>query len=238
MRQPAHFCGVYSLKPTDRRISTRGHIPEVPGMSKCIRQMMTVGCFARSVEDLQLCFSVIAGADDLQPDVPPVPLDAPSSKSLPDLKIAWMDGWEEVPVFSEIKVAIQSVAQTLTQAGAKVQRWKPENLDLAEMFRVCNQVTAFNNVYAQPQDRHTALRAIAFMFREATQGEKALRNFSSLSKWIKPSIRGMYGCAQCLQLQLLLIAQVELRLKSMAEGFPIFSHQAVIHCHLPLQGIL
>ncbi len=64
VRQPAHFCGVYGLKPTDRRISTAGQIPEVPGMPVCIRQMMTVGCFARSLEDLKLCFSLIAGADD------------------------------------------------------------------------------------------------------------------------------------------------------------------------------
>lgn len=182
MRQPAHFCGVYSLKPTDRRVSTRGHIPEVPGMPKCIRQMMTVGCFARSIEDLRLCFSVIAGADPLQPDIPPVPLDTPSSKSLQDLQISWIDSWDEVPVFSEIKAAIESVAQTLTQFEANVQRWQPENLNLAEMFRVCNQITAFNNVYAQPPNRDTNLRALGFIFREATQGEKALRNLNNLSQ--------------------------------------------------------
>lgn len=182
MRQPAHFCGVYSLKPTDRRVSTRGHIPEVPGMPKCIRQVMTVGCFARSIEDLRLCFSVIAGADPLQPDVPPVPLDMPSGKSLPDLQIAWMDGWDEVPVFSEIKAAIQSVAQTLTQSGANVQRWQPANLHLAEMFQVCNPVTAFNNIYAQPHDWNSVRRALSFMFREATQGEKTLRKLNNLSQ--------------------------------------------------------
>jgi amidase len=75
VRQPAHFCGVYGLKPTDRRISTAGQIPEVPGMPLCIRQMMTVGCFARSLEDIRLCFSLIAGADVRRPDVPPIPLD-------------------------------------------------------------------------------------------------------------------------------------------------------------------
>ena len=75
VRQPAHFCGIYGLKPTDRRISTAGQIPEVPGMPLSIRQMMTVGCFARSLEDIRLCFSLIAGADLRRPDVPPIPLD-------------------------------------------------------------------------------------------------------------------------------------------------------------------
>jgi amidase len=182
MRQPAHFCGVYSLKPTDRRVSTRGHIPEVPGMPKCIRQVMTVGCFARSIEDLRLCFSVIAGADPLQPDVPPVPLDTPSGKVLSDLQIAWMDSWNEVPVFSEIKVAIQSASQILAQSGENVQRWQPKNLNLTEIFQVCNQITAFNNAYAQASDLDTARRALPFMFREATQGERSLRNLSNLSQ--------------------------------------------------------
>jgi amidase len=55
IRQPAHFCGVFGLKPTDRRVPTTGHIPEVPGIPRCIRQMLTVGALARSVEDLHLC---------------------------------------------------------------------------------------------------------------------------------------------------------------------------------------
>ena len=61
-RQPAHFCGIYALKPTDRRISTLGMIPETPGMPYCLRQMITVGCFGRSIEDVRLSFSIVAGA--------------------------------------------------------------------------------------------------------------------------------------------------------------------------------
>jgi amidase len=122
VRQRAHFCGVYGLKPTDRRFSTAGAIPETPGLPYCLRQMMTVGCLARSLLDLKLCFSLIAGADPRRPDVPTTPLDTPSGKALPDLKIAWLEEWTEVPVDPEIRKQIGAIAHALTQAGAQIER--------------------------------------------------------------------------------------------------------------------
>ncbi|WP_143288300.1 amidase, partial [Calothrix rhizosoleniae] len=133
VRQPAHFCGVYGLKPTDRRISTAGTIPEVPGMPICLRQMMTVGCFARSLEDIRMCFSLIAGADPRRPDVPPIPLDISSGKSWQNLKIAWIDEWLEVPVSRETKTAMATVAHKLAQTGAQIERWLPENFDISHI---------------------------------------------------------------------------------------------------------
>ncbi|MDJ0706298.1 MAG: amidase [Leptolyngbyaceae cyanobacterium MO_188.B28] len=189
MRQPAHFCGVYSLKPTDRRVSTQGVIPEVPGQPKCIRQIMTVGCFARSLKDLQLCFSLIAGADPRQPDVPPVPLDSPDSKPLSLLRLAWMDAWDAAPVAADIKSAIQTVVQTLAKTGADVHPWRPDNLELLSLLQVCNQLAAFNNIYAQPIDNASARRVLPFMFREATQGERGLRDLCNLTQLLPPLLR-------------------------------------------------
>lgn len=186
-RQPAHFCGVYALKPTDRRIPTTGHIPEAPGMPKCIRQLMTVGSFARSLEDLRLCLSLTVGTDLRQPDTPPVPLDKPLSKSIQHLKIAWMDGWDQIPVASEIIEAMETVARQLTQVGADVELWKPLQFELKEAFQVCNQLTALNFVYSQPADFDTAKKSFSVMFREATEGEQELRNLSNLSHFL-PSL--------------------------------------------------
>lgn len=196
VRQPAHFCGVYGLKPTDRRISTAGAIPEVPGMPYCLRQMMTVGCFARSLEDIRLCFSLVAGADLRRPDVPPVPLDTPSSRALQDLKIAWIDEWAEVPVTSEIRAAMQSIAQKLSQTGMQIERWLPEEFDLSKIWTLYGRMAAYVNNYAQPKDRYNIRRSLILLFRTATQGDKKLRELGNFSRFLRellnPSLRGYF----------------------------------------------
>lgn len=196
VRQPAHFCGVYGLKPTDRRISTAGQIPEVPGMPVCLRQMITVGCFARSLEDIRLCFSLIAGSDIRRPDVPPIPFDTPSGKSLQNLKIAWIDEWVEVPVASEIRVAMTAIVQTLTQAGVQIERWLPKNFDLSKTLNLYGRMAAYINIYAQPVDRYNLRRNWQQIFRTATQGDKELRKLGDFSRLLpdllNPRLKGYF----------------------------------------------
>ncbi|MBO3462009.1 amidase [Aetokthonos hydrillicola Thurmond2011] len=196
VRQPAHFCGVYGLKPTDRRISTAGTIPEVPVMPICLRQMMTVGCFARSLEDIRLCFSLIAGADIRRPDVPPIPLDTPSGKSWQNLKIAWIDQWTEVPVSRETKTAMNAIANKLAQTGAQIERWLPQNFDISYIINLYSRMAAYVNNYAQPKDRYNIRRSLELIFRTATQGDKQLRKLGDFSRFLpellNPSLRGYF----------------------------------------------
>ncbi len=196
VRQPAHFCGVYGLKPTDRRISTAGMIPEVPGMPLCLRQMLTVGCFARSLADIQLCFSLIAGADLRRPAVPPVPLDTPSGKSLQDLKIAWIDEWAEVPISSEMRSAMSAIAQKLSAEGVQIERWRPQNFDLSAILYLYMQIAAYTNIYAQPKDRYIVQRSLKLIWRTATQGDKKLRQLGNfrrvLPEMLNPSLKGYF----------------------------------------------
>jgi len=214
VRQPAHFCGVYGLKPTDHRVSTAGQIPEVPGMPICLRQMMTTGCFARSLTDIRLCFSLIAGADPRRPDVPPVPLDNPSSKLLQDLKIAWIDEWQAVPVSHETRAAMQKVRQKLEQAGARINCWLPPNFDLSVMLNLYSRMAAYVNNYAQPKDRYNIRRSLTLLFRTATQGERELRNLGNFSRYLpellNPSLKGYF---QALTERDRLIAQMDAALE-------------------------
>jgi amidase len=233
IRQPSHFCGIFGLKPTDRRVPTTGHIPEVPGMPKTIRQMLTVGSLARSIEDLRLCFSLIAGADPSQPDIPPVPLDTPSEKSLQNLRVAWIDGWDEVPVASEIQAAIQSVVNDLDQAGVHVERWIPTHFDLQETLQLYYQVVAFNMVYTQPIDLDGVSNTIPLMFREATQGDKELRKLSNMSQMLPPLLNPtLKGYFEALTKRDRLIAQMDHALESWdvwlcpVAATPAFTHRA------------
>jgi amidase len=196
IRQPAHFCGIYALKPTDRRISTLGMIPETPGMPYCLRQMMTVGCFGRSIADLRLSLTIIVGADLDRPDVPPVPLDLPSGKSLKDLKIAWIDEWDEVPVDVEIQAAIQQAVGELDRSGARVERWLSSDFDLGNILQIYERMAAYINNYTQPKDRYIFGRSLTLLWRCATQGDAKLRRLSNFSRalpeMLNPTTKGYF----------------------------------------------
>ncbi|MBN3940297.1 amidase [Nostoc sp. NMS9] len=232
VRQPATFCGVYGLKPTDRRISTAGSIPEVPGMPLCLRQMLTIGCFGRSLEDIRLCFSLIAGADLRRPDVPPIPLDTPSGKSLQDLKIAWIDQWVEVPIAAEIRAAVQTVVQKLAQAGSYVERWLPKDFNLSTVWNLCGRMEAYINNYAQPKDRYNVLRSLELLFRTATQGDKKLRKLGNFSSFLpeiwNPSLKGYF---ETLTERDRFIAQIDEALEAWDVWLtPVTATPAFTHC--------
>ncbi len=60
IRAPAHFCGVAGLRPGVGRIPTGGHLPAEQPPAR--RYWSTIGPLARSVADLELVASVLAGA--------------------------------------------------------------------------------------------------------------------------------------------------------------------------------
>ncbi|MGF1478255.1 MAG: amidase [Cyanophyceae cyanobacterium] len=132
IRGPAHCCGVYGFMPTDRRVPTTGHIPALPGNPQYIRHVLRIGPFARSVEDLQLGFALIAGADARQPEIPPVPLEQPTGKKLADCRIAWTVGFDFLPVSEDTRFCIQSLINRLTDAGCNLEECSPTNFDWEE----------------------------------------------------------------------------------------------------------
>ena len=127
IRTPAHFCGVFGLKPTEHRISHVGHIPDLPDTLRATRIMSVMGPLARSVEDLALAFQVLAGEDGRDTDVPPFLVREVSRPALNELRIAWAPTFPDVPVVaSDIRQALEQLAAELARLGCQIEECLPE----------------------------------------------------------------------------------------------------------------
>jgi amidase len=137
VRNPAHFCGVFSLKPSDYRVPFTGHIPPPPGSKGrgLLRYFLTPGPLARSVEDLRLALSILAGPEEREWEVPPVPWEPTPGKELSGLRIAWSDDFG-FPLSSEIRDALAGLASKLDKLGYHVERCSPQEFDFTHALQV------------------------------------------------------------------------------------------------------
>lgn len=136
VRIPAHYCGIYSIKPTEHRVSTAGHIPEPPMAPRGVRHMATVGPLARSVADLRLALRIIAGADQDLWEAPPVPLE-PVEVTRP--RVAWTDGFGGCPVTADTRSALSALAGRLERVGWIVEQARPD-LNFEQVWETWGQV--------------------------------------------------------------------------------------------------
>jgi amidase len=140
VRTPAHFCGLFALKATERRIPNTGHIPEPPGVPRAVRHMNVLGPLARSVEDLGLITRTICGADDAEPDVPPVPWTEAPERPLAAHRFAWSTSFGGVPVTGETREAIARLAAELTSAGCAVEERNPDGFSFDEAWETWGEI--------------------------------------------------------------------------------------------------
>lgn len=124
IRIPAHFCGIYGIKPTENFVSSFGNAPgRSMGGARSVRHMICNGPMARSIEDLKLAMTIIAGPDQRLADVPEVDLKPVQSRPLADLRITWMDDFGGVPVTVETKEALKAFVDKLSARGCKVEKY-------------------------------------------------------------------------------------------------------------------
>jgi amidase len=112
IRIPAHFCGLFGLKPTENRVSTIGMIPGLPA-PRSVRMMSCIGPMARTVEDLALLYTIIAGPDGRDTEVQPVPVEAAPKVELKDLRIAFAPTIPGFPVAVELRERVEGLAHQL-----------------------------------------------------------------------------------------------------------------------------
>src|SRR5256886_3732562 len=120
IRIPAHFCGVYGLKPTEQRVPLTRLIPGLQ-TPRSVRIMSCIGPMARTVEDLALLYSIIAGPDGRDTEVQPVLVDEVSHIALGNLRVAFAPTFPGLPVAAEIRGAVEELAKQLRPLCAAVE---------------------------------------------------------------------------------------------------------------------
>ena len=117
IRAPASLCGVVGIKPTLGRIPYTGIQPQT------LHRAIHVGPIARTVADVALGMSILAGADDVDLYTPPVPVPdyAPLDVDLTQLKVGWSPT-TGVPVDPEVQRSVAEAAAAMGELGMNVEQ--------------------------------------------------------------------------------------------------------------------
>jgi amidase len=160
LRNPAAFCNVVGFRPSI------GRVPN-PKAAFGWSTLSTSGCLGRSVADLALVLSTIAGPD------PRAPLSInesgegfarPLDRSFKGVRVAWFNNLGGVPFDPRVRTIVDGHRKTFESLGCVVEQAEP-NFAAAEIaFRV---LRAWNsaNIYGARLREHTGA------FKDTLKGE-------------------------------------------------------------------
>lgn len=134
LRNPAHFCGVYALKPSYGIVPQRGHIPGPPG-TRAEADIAVLGPMGRDVADLALGLDVLAGAEGSDAKAWRLALPPPRHERLRDFRVGvWLDH-PLCPIDAEVGERLQGAVDATARAGARIDA-AARPVDGAEAFSV------------------------------------------------------------------------------------------------------
>jgi amidase len=133
LRNPAHYCGVYAHKPTWGVVSPRGH---AVGGRVAYADISVVGPLARSAADLEVALAAMAGPDEIDGQGWRVDLPKPRQERLADFRVAVLMSVPHAEVDRAVQDGVQSVADTLAKAGARVNDHARPEFDTVEADRL------------------------------------------------------------------------------------------------------
>jgi len=122
IRNPAHYCGVFGLKPTWGVVSPKGHA--LPGVV-AYGDISAIGPMTRGAEDLDVALDAMAGPDDLDGVAWKLDLPRCPATSLKGMRIAVKLKDPNSEVDSEYTAKLQELVDALAKRGAVVKEVEP-----------------------------------------------------------------------------------------------------------------
>jgi amidase len=132
IRNPAHFCGVFGLKPTWGVVAPKGQA--LPG-SHAYADISVVGPLARGADDLEIALDAMSGADEIDGVVWKLDLPVCGAASLRDLRVAVKLRDPNCEVDAQYLDKLQGLVDALAKRGAKIKEAEP-TLDTARLHEI------------------------------------------------------------------------------------------------------
>lgn len=125
IRVPAAFCGVFGHRPSETALPRSGHFPGTP-LPNAGAVMGVLGPLARSAEDLELAFDVVAGPE-LGEDVAwRLEIGPARADTLAGFRVAVLPWPAWLPLDAEIAAGQARLAEQLRALGATVGTAQPD----------------------------------------------------------------------------------------------------------------
>jgi amidase len=152
LRNPAAFCSVVGLRPAP------GRVP-VAAVGNAWSTLSVSGPMCRTVADVALLLSVMAGPDDRSPiaiSEPGSRFAASLDRSFSGVRVAWFKDLGGAPFDRRILEAVNAQRKTFEHLGCKVDEAEPDWRGADEAFNTL-RAWGFASNYADPVKNHRDL---------------------------------------------------------------------------------
>jgi len=185
LRNPAHYCGIYSHKPTFGVTSIEGQ--SVPGLGH-VPDIMVLGPLARSAEDLAMALDIIARPKETDAVAWRLELPAAKQTKLSDFRVAVMLEHEGSDVDNEMVEILRSFANSLVQKGARISFVARPDIDFDAAHKLFLTLYSASGSGAMPELYWKLISQMALFFRKSSNSEIAsiVRGYTQRHRdWIR-----------------------------------------------------
>jgi amidase len=137
LRNPAAFCNVVGLRPSPGR---------VPGETTGWSPLGVSGPMARSVADVALLLSVLAGPDARGPLTnmeDGARFRSPLGRNFNGVRVAWWKGLGGIPFEPEIRAVVDATRRAFEDLGCAIDDAEPDFTGVAEAFAVLRYASSY-----------------------------------------------------------------------------------------------
>jgi amidase len=149
LRNPPAFCNVVGFRPSI------GRVPN-PKAAFAWSTLSTSGCLGRSVADLALVLSTIAGPDSRAPmsiNEPGERFARPLERGFKGVRVAWFKDLGGVPFDARVRAVVDAHRRTFESLGCIVEQAEPDFSPAEISFRVLRAWNS-SNVYGERLKQH------------------------------------------------------------------------------------